>query len=133
MTAMSKAVILQHVAHEGPGRIVPVLRDYGIPTEVRHLYQGDEVPTDLDELRVLVVATYRPTELLLGPHPFYRVKLELQGRGVCTELSLGFLARQDIARFFNCKVYLDLRVKVRHDWRDDERVLDSLGLPRRER
>ena len=52
---MSKAVILQHVAHEGPGRIVPVLRDFGIPTEVRHLYKGDEVPTDLDELRLLVV------------------------------------------------------------------------------
>src|SRR5689334_6463793 len=52
---MSKAVILQHVAHEGPGRIVPVFRDFGIPTEVRHLYKGDEVPTDLDELRLLVV------------------------------------------------------------------------------
>jgi GMP synthase (glutamine-hydrolysing) len=51
---MSKAIILQHVAHEGPGRIVPVFRDFGIPTEVRHLYRGDEVPTDLDEIRVLI-------------------------------------------------------------------------------
>src|SRR3954466_3236064 len=55
MPPMSKAVILQHVPSEGPGRIVPVFRDYGIPTQVRHLYKGDEVPTDLDELRVLVV------------------------------------------------------------------------------
>jgi len=56
MTApMSRAVILQHAPYQGPGRIVPVFRDYGIPTEVRHLYQGDEVPTDLDELRVLIV------------------------------------------------------------------------------
>lgn len=52
---MSKAVILQHVAHEGPGRILPVFRDFGIPTEVRRLDKGDEVPTDLDEIRVLVV------------------------------------------------------------------------------
>lgn len=52
---MSKAIILQHVPHEGPGRIIPVFRDFGIPTEVRHLYQGDEVPTDLDDIRVLVV------------------------------------------------------------------------------
>ena len=51
---MSKAIILQHVAHEGPGRIVPLFRDFGIPTEVRHLYRGDEVPTDLDEIRLLV-------------------------------------------------------------------------------
>ena len=52
---MSKAIILQHVAHEGPGRIMPIFRDFGIPVEVRHLYSGDEVPTDLDELRVLIV------------------------------------------------------------------------------
>src|SRR6476659_8518553 len=52
---MSKAVILQQVAHEGPGRIVPVFRDFGIPVETRHLYRGDEVPTDLDELRVLII------------------------------------------------------------------------------
>jgi GMP synthase (glutamine-hydrolysing) len=52
---MSRAVILQHAPYQGPGRVVPVFRDYGIPTEVRHLYNGDEVPTDLDELRVLIV------------------------------------------------------------------------------
>jgi GMP synthase (glutamine-hydrolysing) len=52
---MSKAVILQHVEYEGPGRIVPVFRDFGIPTEIRHLYRGDEVPTDLDAIRVLIV------------------------------------------------------------------------------
>ena len=52
---MSKVVVLQHVAHEGPGRIPAVLRDFGIQTEVRHLYKGDEVPTDLDEIRALVV------------------------------------------------------------------------------
>ncbi len=52
---MSSAVILQHVAHEGPGRIVPILRDYGIPVQLRRLYQGDEVPTDLDEVRVLII------------------------------------------------------------------------------
>src|SRR5687768_6982066 len=52
---MSKAIILQHVAHEGPGRIIPVFRDFGIQTEVRHLYKGDEVPTDLDEVGALIV------------------------------------------------------------------------------
>jgi predicted ATPase len=48
------------------------------------------------QLRVLVLATYRRTELLLGPHPFYHVKLELEGKGVCTELALGFLGLKDI-------------------------------------
>jgi GTP-binding protein Era len=44
---------------------------------------------------------------------------------------IGTEAREDIERFFNCKVFLDLRVKVKPDWRDDEKVLDSLGLPKR--
>jgi GTPase len=44
---------------------------------------------------------------------------------------IGTEAREDIERFFRCKVYLDLRVKVSPSWRDDERTLDSLGLPRK--
>jgi GTPase Era involved in 16S rRNA processing len=30
-------------------------------------------------------------------------------------------------------VFLDLRVKVRADWREDERMLDELGLPQAKR
>ena len=52
---MSKAVVLQHVEFEGPGRIVDALRDYGIPIEIRHLYRGDEVPADPAALGLLVV------------------------------------------------------------------------------
>ncbi|MCC6239137.1 MAG: type 1 glutamine amidotransferase [Phycisphaerales bacterium] len=52
---MNKVIVLQHVAHMGPGRIVPIFRDFGIPVEVRLLHAGDEVPDDIDELRALVV------------------------------------------------------------------------------
>ena len=52
--AMSAAVILQHASYAGPGRIVPVFRDFGIPIDVRHVYRGDEIPTDLDDIRVLI-------------------------------------------------------------------------------
>jgi len=54
------------------------------------------------------------------------------GRAGSMIKTIGTEARLDIAKFFNCKVYLDLRVKVKPDWRDDERVLDTLGLPRRQ-
>jgi predicted ATPase len=50
-------------------------------------------------LPVLTVVAYRSTELLLGPHPFQRVKRELQARGDCTELTLGLLGRHDIERY----------------------------------
>ena len=46
-------------------------------------------------LRLLLVLTYRPSDLLRSQHPFGPVKLELQGQGVCREISLPFLSRDD--------------------------------------
>jgi GMP synthase-like glutamine amidotransferase len=51
---MSSAIILQHSQAFGPGRITTVLRDFGIPVQIRKLFAGDEVPTDLEEIRLLV-------------------------------------------------------------------------------
>jgi predicted ATPase len=47
-------------------------------------------------LRLLLVLTYRPTELLLSDHPFVPVKQDLQARGICRELALVFLSRPDM-------------------------------------
>jgi GTP-binding protein Era len=44
---------------------------------------------------------------------------------------IGTEARRDLESALGGKVFLDLRVKVKADWRDDERVLDDLGLPRK--
>jgi len=45
---------------------------------------------------------------------------------------IGTDARRDLEQMLDGKVFLDLHVKVRQDWRDDERVLDALGMrPRR--
>ena len=46
---------------------------------------------------------------------------------------IGTEARKDLERFFDTKVFLDLRVKVNADWRDNDRVLDDIGVPRTER
>ena len=54
------------------------------------------------------------------------------GRAGSMIKKIGTEAREDIERFFECKVFLDLRVKVKPDWRDDDKVLDSLGLPKRQ-
>jgi GTP-binding protein Era len=45
---------------------------------------------------------------------------------------IGTEARQDLERFFDTKVFLDLRVKVNAAWRDNDRVLDDIGVPRTE-
>src|SRR5262249_41916783 len=47
------------------------------------------------EWRLLLVLTYRPSDLFRTEHPFGPVKLELQGRGVCREIALPFLTRGD--------------------------------------
>jgi len=50
-------------------------------------------------LRLLIVATYRPSDLALARHPFVQLKRDLQARGVCREIELGFLDRSDINRY----------------------------------
>jgi GTP-binding protein Era len=52
------------------------------------------------------------------------------GRGGEMLKRIGTEARQDLERFFETKVFLDLRVKVNADWRNDDRTLDELGVPR---
>jgi GTP-binding protein Era len=44
---------------------------------------------------------------------------------------IGTEARKDLEQMLGGRVYLDLHVKVRQDWRDDERLLDELGVKRR--
>jgi predicted ATPase len=51
------------------------------------------------EWRLLLVLTYRPSELLRIQHPFGPVKLELQGRSICREIQLPFLSRNDLDRY----------------------------------
>jgi GTP-binding protein Era len=41
---------------------------------------------------------------------------------------IGTAAREELERFFSTRVFLDLRVRVAVDWREDERVLQELGV-----
>jgi GTP-binding protein Era len=42
--------------------------------------------------------------------------------------TIGTAARAELEAFFGCRVFLDLHVKVKPDWREDERLLDTLGV-----
>ncbi|HEX4945853.1 MAG TPA: protein kinase [Blastocatellia bacterium] len=52
-----------------------------------------------DAMRVLIVVTYRPSDMLLAKHPFLQIKPDLQARGVCRELLLEFLTEAEIADY----------------------------------
>ena len=51
------------------------------------------------------------------------------GRGGAMIKAIGTAARLELERFFDAKVFLDLHVKVKADWREDPRTLTDIGLP----
>ncbi len=50
------------------------------------------------------------------------------GKGGEMLTRIGTEARRDLEEMLDGKVFLDLYVKVRADWRDDERILNEIGL-----
>lgn len=52
---------------------------------------------------LLIVTTYRRAELLVNEHAFLSVKRDLQERGLCREVNVGFLAVEDV------RAYVDQR------------------------
>jgi GTP-binding protein Era len=50
------------------------------------------------------------------------------GRGGEMIKRIGTAARADLEQFFGSRVYLDLHVRVKSEWREDERVLDDVGV-----
>ena len=52
------------------------------------------------------------------------------GRGGARIKRIGTEARQELERVFGTRVYLDLHVRVRPGWRENQRLLRELGLER---
>ncbi len=52
-----------------------------------------------DQLRVLIVVTYRPSDMAAAKHHFLQVQRALAGRHLCEELSLEFLHFEDVERY----------------------------------
>jgi len=52
------------------------------------------------------------------------------GRAGSMIKQIGTAARAELERYLQARVFLDLHVKVKSEWRDDERLLDEMGLRR---
>ena len=46
-----------------------------------------------------------------------------KGRGI---KSIGMAARQDLEAYLGCRIFLDLKVRVEKDWRENQRILSQL-------
>jgi GTP-binding protein Era len=96
------------------------------------LYE-EEIPYSCE----VVVESFKETETKTG-EPLARIsatifvlremqKVILLGKGGSAIKKLGTYARQEIERFLQTKVFLELTVKVRDNWRDDEQALQRFG------
>jgi len=52
------------------------------------------------------------------------------GRAGAMIKHIGTAARAELQKYLESRVYLDLHVKVKSEWRDDDRMLDELGMDR---
>ncbi|HEY0320437.1 MAG TPA: protein kinase [Pyrinomonadaceae bacterium] len=52
-------------------------------------------------LRLLILTTYRSSDLLLAKHPFLQLKRDLQARGLCHQIMLQFLTSYDVESYLN--------------------------------
>jgi GTP-binding protein Era len=50
------------------------------------------------------------------------------GRAGAMIKRIGTAAREELERFFATKVFLDLHVRVKSEWREDDRVLSQIGI-----
>jgi GTPase len=50
------------------------------------------------------------------------------GRGGEMIKKIGVAAREDLEKFFDTRVFLDLHVRVKSEWREDDNVLNDIGL-----
>ncbi|MCC2614704.1 GTPase Era [Aestuariibacter halophilus] len=92
-------------------------------------YTGDELPYSVTvEIEQFVLAdngVYRINGLILVERETQ--KRMIIGKGGSRLKTIGAEARKDMENLFDNKVFLELWVKVKQGWADDERALRSLG------
>ena len=84
-------------------------RSYAICLLLDDLHWSDLATTELlaylskrmNGLRLLVIGTYRPAELLSGNHPLRSILLDMQASGVAMEAPLELLREEDIRAYLN--------------------------------
>jgi GTP-binding protein Era len=100
------------------GQILELYRDeipYSCEVSIESFSEGDSRNGPITRISaVIYTLDERKKTILLGKH------------GAAIK-QLGTAARTDIETFLGKRVFLDLVVKVRDNWRDDERALKSFG------
>ncbi len=103
-----------------------------IREKIFHFYD-DEIPYSCEVgIETFKETTTKAGEPLARIHAVIYVMRESQkpiliGKAGSAIKKLGEAARADLERFLQTKVYLETTVKVRDNWRDNEKLLDHFG------
>jgi GMP synthase (glutamine-hydrolysing) len=103
-----RAVVLQHLPHEGPGRLGPLLVTLGYHTELIELYRAAPIPdVSRDDLLIVLGGSMGVGDVDRPEYPFLRGELELLTRRVQEDApTLGVcLGSQLIAAAAGSRVY----------------------------
>jgi GMP synthase (glutamine-hydrolysing) len=110
---MKRAIVLQHVPFEGPGRIRPQLERLGFALDIRELHAGHAVPTALMRGDVLVVmgGPMGVEDIGDARYPFLAQEAALLRRAIAEDHPmLGIcLGSQLLAHAAGARVYQNLR------------------------
>ena len=115
----------QHALCDGPQALTPTMFDelmlrlqeelpYGLVVEIEGLGPSEDEPGKLVVQAVIWVERAGQKAIVIG-------------KGGESLKRIASEARQDMERLFDGKVYLEVWVKVKSGWNDDERLLKSLG------
>ena len=92
-------------------------------------FTGDELPysitVEIEQFLMAVNGVYRINGLILVERDSQ--KSMVIGKGGQRLKTIGAESRKDMEQLFDNKVFLELWVKVKSGWADDERALRSLG------
>lgn len=92
------------------------------------LYFKQEIPysveVSVDEYKEKENITHISSTIYVSRESQKAIIIGHQGKSI---KGLGMAARKDIEEFIDQKVYLELRVKVSKDWRDDQQQLKRFG------
>ena len=92
-------------------------------------FTGDELPysttVEIEQFKLMENGVYRINGLILVERDSQkRMVIGKAGNHIKT---IGEQARKDMENLFDNKVFLELWVKVKQGWADDDRALRSLG------
>jgi GMP synthase-like glutamine amidotransferase len=109
---MRRALLLQHVSHEGPARVAQAIARAGCELERRELFAGQEVPPRLDGFDVLIVMGGPMGAMDVGDprYPFLADEIALLRLAVARDFpTLGIcLGAQLLAAAAGARVYPNL-------------------------